>query len=392
MRLFAFWLFLLAVVPSIMAQEQPAAAPAGSLSQQPQFTSSQLEQLVAPIALYPDNLLAQVLAASTYPADVVTAARWLKRNPGLSEEDIKDELTVKNWDPSVQGLVFFPDLLAKMNDNLDWTQDLGEAFMSQQKDVMNTIQIMRRKAKDAGTLKSDANQQVTTATDGQTTIESTDPETVYVDNYVPSTAYGYWNGGGSWYYPQVIVAPAWPRAGYGAAWALGYRSDWNNGNISHYNNNYFANANRNYPANIANTPWNRNQVSPRGNTALNAGQVAQASQIAQQRPNTQQIAQQLGDGARNQLNRSAAAGNLNNIGRIPGGQQNLSNGLNAAQNGNLERDYSNRGYSSRAKSPCASNRSANMSRPSGNRGGSAAVSRGGGGGGGARGGGGGGRR
>jgi hypothetical protein len=386
MRIFFFPAFFLAVMLPIGAQEQPIDAGAAvkspiqvSAPVQKQFTDSQIEQLVAPIALYPDKLLAQVLAASTYPTDVVSAARWVKGNPYLSESDIKTELHNKKWDPSVQGLVFFPELLAKMNDNLDWTKDLGDAFMAQQKDVMDTVQVMRGKAKDAGTLKSDDNQNVDATKEGEIQIESADPETVYVDNYVPSESYGSWGSGISYDYPGVIVAPAWPWHRYGYGWALGYGCAWRNGYISHYGNNYFANSNRynannlgdaNNRADLANKPWTHQQFTQR--TAA---------------PSTQQIAQQLSadrqsaenfNGAESRAaqnlrgnvpdagtrpNAGKAPGNIRNTNRSPDGFQDRNNAFASAQsNAGLERAYSDRGYTSRANSSSSVNRSANASR------------------------------
>ncbi len=367
MRIFALLIFFLAIVPFVQSQEKPAEATPAKTSASKQFNQAQLEQLVAPIALYPDSLLAQVLAASTYPVDVVAAARWVKKNPSLSQDEIKSELENKKWDPSVQGLVFFPQLLAKMNDNLDWTKDLGDAFMDQQKDVLSTIQVMRGKAKEAGTLKSDDKQKVAATEEGQIQIESADPETVYVDNYLPSESYGSWNNGGSWYYPQIAVAPAWPVAGYGAAWALGYRCAWNNGNISHYNNNYFANANRYYPKDIANKQWTHGKVSQRNLTPANTQKIAKQlgtnSQAAQNIRNTT-------PNAGTRPNAGMAAKNIQNTNRSVAGNQAKNNAFSGAKSSASERSYSDRGYSSRSKSISAKNRSI-VSRSSGSRGGAA---------------------
>ena len=372
MRIFVLLIFFLAIMPLVQSQEETAAA--AKPPAQKQFTQAQLEQMVAPIALYPDSLLAQVLAASTYPVDVVAAARWAKKNPNLSQDEIKAGLQNKKWDPSVQGIVFFPALLSKMNDNLDWTKDIGDAFMDQQKDVMDTIQVMRAKAKEAGTLKSDTNQKVEATEEGQIQIQSADPEVVYVDNYVPSESYGSWDNGGSWYYPQIAVAPAWPVAAYGAAWALAYRCAWNNGNISHYSNNYFANANRYYPKNIANKPWTHGQVAQRNLPSNNT------QQIAKQLGTNSQAAQNLRSNTPNtgtRPNAGAAARNVQNTNRSAAGYQARNNAFSSTKSGAAERSYSDRGYSSRSKSSSAKNRPSNVSRSSGSRGGGA---RGGGGG------------
>ena len=285
-------LILFSAVPFFLGaqdqQQNDNAAPA-----QKKFGSAQLEQLVAPIALYPDSLLAQVLAASTYPVDIVEAARWVKHNPDLSQDDFKNEVQNKSWDPSVKGLVFFPQLLAKMNDNLDWTTDLGNAFLSQQQDVMDTVQIMRAKAQDVGTLKTDPNQNVTAADDGSIQIQSADPNTVYVQNYVPSTAYGssWTSDNNNGYYPDVIIAPVWPWGCYGGGWALGFNCYWGNHGWIGYNNNYYnnhgipINPNRRNP-NVVYDPRNPNALDnrPWSHNDLRSRAVT---------PSTQQIARQL---------------------------------------------------------------------------------------------------
>jgi len=376
------------------AQEQSSVANAPAKDPAPvqkSFTQAQLEQLVAPVALYPDNLLAQVLAASTYPVDVTAAARWVKKNPSLSQGDIKTELKSKKWDPSVQGLVFFPDLLSKMNDNLDWTKDLGDAFLDQQKDVMDTIQSMRSKAKDSGALKSDANQKVTTTQEGQIQIESANPEVVYVNNYIPSDSYGSWNNGISYDYPNVIVAPSWPGGYYGASWALAYRCAWNNGYISNNNSSYFANQGNYNANNLANKQWSHDQYS-----SANAAQTA--TQAAKQTGNTVITDIQgvetggpswsdVAAAAKNRQNpdrspvaATAVAKNLQDTGRSPVAAK--ANAFASTQSsGDAERAYSDRGYTSRSNSTSVSNRSASsVSRPPASRSGGGAARGGGGGG------------
>ena len=147
------------------------------------FSSEELEQIVAPIALYPDALLAQVLMAATYPLEVVEAARWLEKNPKPQPKDLEAKLKDQTWDPSVKSLCGFPDVLQRMNDNLDWTQDLGDAFLGQKELVMDTVQNMRRKAYDSGNLKSGKEQTVTEQADKIIVIEAADPEVIYVPTY-----------------------------------------------------------------------------------------------------------------------------------------------------------------------------------------------------------------
>src|SRR5207344_1764594 len=165
-------------VPAARAQD--TAKPAA------QFKPEELEAIVAPIALYPDALLAQVLMASTYPLEIVEAARWSKANPSLKEQALQDALQKQSWDPSVKSLAAFPTVLQMMNDKLDMTQKLGDAFLGQQKDVMLAVQRLRAKAQAAGNLKSGKEQTITTEQDGNTTIimiEPSQPNVVYVPSY-----------------------------------------------------------------------------------------------------------------------------------------------------------------------------------------------------------------
>ena len=140
----------LALPAPIFAQEAPAKV----------FKQEELDQLLAPIALYPDDLLTQILMASTYPLEVVQAERWVKQNKSLKGDALKAALDKQTWDDSVKALVPFPDVLTMMSEKLDWTQKLGDAFLAQQKDVMDTVQKLRRKADEAGNLKSSKEQEV----------------------------------------------------------------------------------------------------------------------------------------------------------------------------------------------------------------------------------------
>lgn len=181
----AFLVVALTVLPIARAQEGGAT----------QFKKEEIEQLVAPIALYPDALVAQILMASTYPLEIVTAARWSKANPGVKDKALEDAMQKQTWDPSVKSLTAFPSVLAMLNDKLDMTQKLGDAFLGQQKDVMAAIQTLRAKADKAGNLKSGKEQKVTTTQqDGQTVIviEPTNPQVVYVPTYNPTVVYGPW--------------------------------------------------------------------------------------------------------------------------------------------------------------------------------------------------------
>lgn len=169
------------------------------------FQEAELDQLLAPIALYPDALLSQILMAATYPIEVVEAARWSRANPRLRGEDAVMAVDDRDWDPSVKSLVAFPHILERMDQKIDWMRDLGDAFLAQEEDVMDTIQRLRQRAAAAGSLYSDERQRV--IYDGNLIIvEPVNPLVVYVPYYDPLVVYGRW-----WWnaYPPVSWAP-WP--------------------------------------------------------------------------------------------------------------------------------------------------------------------------------------
>src|ERR1700738_1707654 len=169
-----------------------------------QQTPEQLQQLVAPIALYPDSLVAQILAASTFPEQVVVADRWVQAHPDLKGDALGQAVDQQPWDPSVKALAAFPSVLGNMDKNLSWTSSLGDAYYNQQQDVMDVVQEMRRRAQQSGNLKSTPQQ--TVSTQGPTVvIQPADPQVVYVPAYDPWVVYGGpigpWPG---WYpYPGI---------------------------------------------------------------------------------------------------------------------------------------------------------------------------------------------
>ncbi|MBM3646640.1 MAG: DUF3300 domain-containing protein [Alphaproteobacteria bacterium] len=197
--------FVLAVGPGAALRAQDAA--------NKPFTSEQLDQLLAPIALYPDALLSQVLMAASYPLEVVEAARWSQANPTLKGDAAVAAVKDKDWDVSVKSLVAFPQVLDMMNKNLDWTRKLGDAMIGQQKEVADAVQRLRARAVAAGNLKSTPQQKVTTQTSGSASavvIEPTNPEVIYVPYYNPSWAYG------PWPYPAYPPPYYPPPPNYGA--------------------------------------------------------------------------------------------------------------------------------------------------------------------------------
>jgi len=231
--LFASW------PQGLSAQDQDAPAPPPQDTQAPpqdsqapsyaQQTPEQLQRLVAPIALYPDSLVAQILAASTFPEEVVEADRWVQAHPDLKGEALGQAVDQQPWDPSVKALAAFPSVLGNMDKNLSWTSSLGDAYYNQQQDVMDAVQVMRRKAQDAGALKSTP-QEVVKADGPTVVIEPADPEVVYVPAYDPWLVYGYpivaWPG---WYpYPGIWFGGPYLSfgVGFGIGWYGGFGWGW----------------------------------------------------------------------------------------------------------------------------------------------------------------------
>jgi hypothetical protein len=188
---------------TLLAQDAPPQAPPPDQT----LTPDQLDDLVAPIALYPDPLLSQVLVASTYPLEVVQAYQWLQRNPGVTGPALTQAVQQQNWDPSIQALVIVPDVIKRLNDDINWTTNLGNAFLAQQQDVMNAVQRMRQQAQQAGKLASTPQENVVTENhDGQPyiDIEPADPDIIYVPAYDPVWIWG----APRWYpYPHWMWPP-----------------------------------------------------------------------------------------------------------------------------------------------------------------------------------------
>lgn len=185
-------------------------APAGAQSADaPVYSQDELDELLAPIALYPDQLLTQILIAATYPLEVAEAGRFVQQNPDLQADALDQAMADKNWDPSVKSLTAYSQALAMMNDNLEWTQRLGDAFLADQARVMDTVQSLRQKAMAAGNLQSTPQQYVTTQ-DDDVVIEPAQPDVVYVPVYNPLLIYGPWWAPG---YPPWFWCPP-PIYGY----------------------------------------------------------------------------------------------------------------------------------------------------------------------------------
>ncbi|MFC1702074.1 DUF3300 domain-containing protein [Pseudomonadota bacterium] len=274
-------LFLVVLCMSLgSAQAQDAA-----------FSEEQLDQMMAPIALYPDSLLAQILMASTYPADVAEAVQWSKDNPDQEGDAAVEAVQDKTWDPSVMSLVAFPQVLAMMGEQPDWVQNVGDAFLADSETVMDTVQKLRSKAKDEGNLETTEQQTVTveeqssaeTATSTQTAtstetiiiIEPANPQVVYVPYYNPTIIYGpwWWPRYTPWYYRPygygfggAVVRGIGFGIGVGITRSLWGGCHWGHGRGGvNINVNKYNNINRNkINSNNRNSNWSHNSNNRRG--------------------------------------------------------------------------------------------------------------------------------
>ena len=257
------------------APAKDAAAPAEKAAEG-KFDAAHLEQMAAPVALYPDSLLMQLLMAATYPLEIVEAARWVKDNPKVTGDAIDAAIKEQDWDPSVKSLCRVPDVLTKMNENLDWTRDLGDAFLGQQTELLDAVQRLRQKAKEAGHLKSTKEQTVTVQEDKTIIIKESSTEVIYVPSYNPTVVYG-----PAWpppvYYAPMYVYP--PGAAFftfsigfamGAAMWGGCNWGWGHSDVDINVNNY-NNFNRNTNINSGNTNIGS------GNTNVGAGNTNRGS-------------------------------------------------------------------------------------------------------------------
>lgn len=224
------WLVVLCLAwpATLLAEEQKAKT----------FKQEELDQILAPIALYPDEILTQIFIAATYPLEVAQAQQWLKKNKNLKGDALQAALKEKTWDTSVKAIVVFPDVLTMMSEKLEWTQKTGDAFLAQQKDVMETVQKLRRKAMEAGNLKA-TKEQVVKKEGDIIIIQPANPQVVYIPTYNPTVVYGTW-----WYpayppYPVYVYPPGAALFTFtmgvaiGASWhGHNYHSDWHGGSIN----------------------------------------------------------------------------------------------------------------------------------------------------------------
>jgi hypothetical protein len=340
--------FLLAMCLSVGVT---MARPTRAQDDRKAFTPQQLDQILAPIALYSDALLSQVLMAASYPIEIVEAARWVKANPNVTGEAAVQAVQNQTWDVSVKSLVAFPSALMQLNDHLDWTQKLGDAMISQQQDVADSIQRLRAKAADAGNLQSGQQQTVTTqgsGADRTIIIEPTNPDVVYVPSYNPNWAYGAWSEPA---YPPVYYPPP-PGYGYGAVLASGLMwglalagvgaalyGGWNWARGAGYvniNTNRAVNIDRNFDRSrySNNNRWQHDAGHRRGVAYRDA---ATRQQFGQSRPGADQRQQFRGQVAnrpqggvgQGQRPNVGQGGQRPNVGQGGGGQRVQNRGANA---------------------------------------------------------------
>jgi len=352
--------------------EQQAAAPE---QEAPKIPNDQLDALVAPIALYPDPLLSQVLVASTYPLEIIQLQQWLAQHKDLKDKALVDAVEKEDWDPSIQGMAALPDAVKQLAENIKWTTDLGNAFLAQQSDVMDAVQRMRAKAKDAGNLKSNEQMKVETKVVESKTvvvIEQASPQVVYVPSYNPVVVYG----------PPVYPYPpiAYPPPGYyaagmaisfgigvamGAAWGggWGYGCGWGgNNNITINNNNNFVNN-----SNI--NGGNRNNINGGNRNNINNRPAGGGSSNWQHNPQHRGGAPYSNKAAATKYGGTSRGDSLSN--RQANARQNQGQGGGRQQAGTMDRGGAGR------QQPSASNRAGGMGDRGGPNGGARASDTGG---------------
>jgi len=408
------------------ARAQDTAPEAAKLS------NDQLDSLVAPLALYPDPLLAQTLAASTYPLEIIQLQQWMGKHPDLKDKALTDAVMKENWDPSIQAMAPFPDVVKQLAENVKWTSELGNAFLAQQSDVMDAVQRMRAKAKNSGNLKTTEQQKVETKTVESKqviVIEPAKTEVIYVPSYNPTVVYG----PPVVAYPPVYYPPPPPPGAYVASAAIsfgvgmmvgaamsggwGYGCGWGNNNVNiNVNNNYVKNYNRqnvNNQIGSGNNTWQHNSQHRGGApyadraTANKYGGTTRGASANQRQASARQN-QAGGAGARQ--NQAGGAGSrqqpgvsdrASGDGRTGGGGRDVAAKPSTRDAGGIDRGsgssdrVGSRDLSGGSKGSGAfgsGGSSASSARSSSSRGASSMSSSRGGGGGGSRGGGGGGRR
>jgi hypothetical protein len=269
LRVFVATVCAIALIPgeTLAYTSYSQQAPAPSQTNPPsKIPPEQLDSLVAPIALYPDPLLAQTLAAATYPLEIIQLQQWLEKNKNLKDKALADAVGKQSWDPSIQALAALPDVVKRLADDIQWTADLGNAFLSQQGDVMDAVQRMRKKAQEKGNLKSNEQQKVETQvieSKSVIVIEQASPQVIYVPSYDPVVVYG----APIYPYPPIYYPPAgYYAAGVAISFGVGvmmgafWSGGWGWGCGWGGNNNVYINHNNNFNRNTNINGGNRNNI------------------------------------------------------------------------------------------------------------------------------------
>jgi uncharacterized membrane protein YgcG len=355
LAVWAVFFAALLLVPEgeLLLAQQPPEPPPPSQALAP----DQLEDLVAPIALYPDPLVSQILVASTYPLELVQALQWLQRNPGFTGAALTQAAEQQNWDPSIQALVVFPDLVKRLNQDITWTTNLGNAFLSQQGAVMDAVQRMRFKAQQAGKLSTTGQQTVTTTNDsGQPVIEiePANPQVIYLPQYDPAYIWGppLYYPYASWYYPGAyfgfgagIQIGAYFGGGWGGWSGWGWHPGWrghsiivNNNFIHRYNFNSSRGGSLNGRSDWSHDASHRQGV-PYSNAAL----------ASRYRGNVRQNLQSRGPGGQTQVRGAGPQSGASRMGNrqispsAPGGNRSAFVGV---REGGAAQMHSDHGFSS----------------------------------------------
>jgi len=404
------------ILPCLLALSlaMPTWVPAQQAGSAVLFSAGELDQIAAPIALYPDPLVAQILMASTYPLEVVQAARFAHDNAGLKGDPLDEALKKQAWDDSVKSLVTFPQVLAMMNEKLDWTQKLGDAFLAQQKDLMDAVQRLRAKAEAQGNLKTTKEQTVTVEpapaappsapqTPGASqavvvqqapptviTIVPTNPQVVYVPTYNPTIVYGAWPYPAYppySYYPPGYTAAAAAftfAAGVAVGSALWGNCNWRGGDVN-VNVNTYNSYNKSVntvarpttqPAQGGNQSWQHNAEHRKGVQYRDSSSQQRYGKTAQPGAESREAFRGRADQGRQDLARGGAGQGRQDLAKGGGGQvrqggqaSGQRSGAAAFQGagggGGQAAQFSSRGQTSRASSPAAAGRSGGGGRTGG---------------------------
>ncbi len=350
---------------SLRAQEGAAAPAAAAEEAEVRIPPDELDSLVAPIALYSDPLLAQVLVASTYPLEIIQLQQWLGKNPGLEGDALAEAVATQPWDPSIQSMAALPDLVTRLANDIQWVTELGNAFLTNQTDVMEAVQRMRAKAKDKGSLETNEQQVVTTEvveTKTVIVVQPADPEIIYVPSYNPTYVYP----PPVYPYPPVYYPPYNPGGAFvafsvGVMWGAAIwggsccHCGWGHSNVNINVNNNF---NRNSNVNVNGGNWQHNSAhrggTPYANqaTASKYGGSARGDSMSSRQATARQQASagnRSGGASAGTANRAAGS-----AGSRPGG----------ASASTANRSSGSTGSRPSGASPSASNRSGSGAGPS----------------------------